>query len=276
MRHAVSVVSYPLRVIANFPVSFFHKVTEQLVTRRDLLLENMQLKEEKRLLMVKTQQLSFLEQQNAELRTLLGLTQRVTNKYISAEIMAVRTTDSGQQVMIDKGKSSGVYVGQPVVDEYGVIGQVVMVEALSSRVMLITDGSSAVPVINLRTGMRFIAMGTNSPNALDLAYVSDTTDVRQGDVLVTSGIGLGLPAGYAVGAINSVSHTAGERFAKVVVIPYAHVNSSRYVLVLWSKGTANDTKNANRSGSKSGGKNNKLDISSVSSSKSTSKKHSFK
>lgn len=263
----MNTLAFPLQYTSSVPASLIYWVKGSFVTQHELLRENVQLKQERLLLEVKMQQFTFLEQQNQELRVLLGLTQKIRGKYATAEIVAVNMRDFGQQVIVNKGKSDGIYVGQSAVDIYGVIGQVIAVDALSSRVMLITDSKSAIPVVNVRNGTRAIVMGTNDPGVLDLAYVSETADIKEGDILVTSGVGLQLPAGYAVGVVSSISRKVGERFVKVAVLPYAHVNSSRHVLVVWPDQEARGS--AGGSGSSSGKSSGKRNLTS-------SKKHTTK
>jgi len=223
----------PVYFIADIPESFSNWAGDNLSTRHQLIKENTQLKQDQLLDAVKTQRLAFLEQENNNLKSLLGLTQKLESRYISAEIIAVNAEDFSQQVVINRGeKNSGAYIGQPILDAYGVIGIVVMSDAFFSRVMLITDSKSAIPVLNARNGMRAIVVGTGDPNVLELAHLSDTADIKIGDNLVTSGVGIKLPSGYAVGVVTKVEHIVGERFAKVTVLPYAHVNSSRHVIML--------------------------------------------
>jgi rod shape-determining protein MreC len=233
VRSTINLVISPLQLVADLPTSLVISTSDKLSLRYKLIQENEKLKAEQLLLIVKSQKLAFLERENQELRTLLDLSKKVKDKHVAAEILAVSAHDFNQHIIIDRGKSSDIYIGQPLIDAYGVMGQVIEVNALTSRAMLITDAKSAIPVIDIRNGMRTIAIGVNDPNILELAHVPDTADVKEGDVLVTSGIGVNLPSGYAVGVVGKIEHIIGERFAKVVVIPYARVNSSRSVLLLW-------------------------------------------
>lgn len=242
VRQIVHTVVSPLYFIADIPAALIDSTSESLSGRQKLMKENTQLSKDQLVLSYKVQRLAFLEQENKELKSLLGLSQKINGKYIGAEVMAANADDFGQQVVVDVGKNSGIYVGQPVFDAYGIIGQVVMVDIWLSRVMLITDRKSAIPVIIVRNGMRTLAIGSGIPNVLELAHVPDTADVKVGDMLVTSGIGIKLPAGYAVGVVSKVEHIVGERFAKVTVLPYAHVNSSRYVIMLWPDEVKKTTK----------------------------------
>jgi rod shape-determining protein MreC len=235
VRQAINTIISPLYFVADAPATFFDWANDRLATHEQLLRENVKLKNNQLLLSSKIQRLDFLDRENKELKSLLRLTPRLSDKYIGAEIVAVNAADFARQVVVNQGKNSGVYVGQPVLDAYGIIGQVVMVDAFFSRVMLVTDSKSAIPVIDTRNGMRTMAIGSGDPDVLELAHLSDTADIKAGDILVTSGIGVKLPPGYAVGVVSKVEHIIGERFAKVTVVPYARVNSSRYVVMLWTE-----------------------------------------
>lgn len=245
LRRVLIVAVYPIQLLADVPNSFIKWTSESFSTHKSLLRENAQLKVDQLLLQTKTQKLGFLEAENAQLRAMLSLTKQLESKVMAAQLFAIDADDFDHEVILDKGNKDGVYTGQPVLDSYGIVGQVVEVNDFSSRVMLVTDSKSAVPVFDVRNGMRAIAVGIGDSNLMELAHVPDTADVKIGDVLVTSGIGvlskrgaqgdnkLGYPAGYSVGVIGQVVHMVGERFVKVIVVPAARINSSRYVLLLW-------------------------------------------
>jgi rod shape-determining protein MreC len=150
-----------------------------------------------------------------------------------AQLLAVSNDPLTQQVTLDRGTQAGVFIGQPVLDAYGVIGQIVDVTPFTSHAMLISDSRSAIPVQNNRTGMRSVVAGTGYADQLSLLNVSVTADVAVGDVLVTSGLGGGFPFGYPVGEVASVQQNSGERFAVIGVTPRAHLDKSRQVILLW-------------------------------------------
>jgi rod shape-determining protein MreC len=133
---------------------------------------------------------------------------------------------------INKGKTDGIYVGQPVIDAHGLFGQVTLVGPKFSKVLLVTDVKSAIPVTIVRNGVQAIATGTG--DGIELINISETIDIKEGDFLVTSGMGQRFPAGYAVGVVQAIKRVAGERFMKVLLTPSAHIKSSRNVLLIWS------------------------------------------
>lgn len=226
----------PLYLVADFPQQAYKKFNDFFVVKSFLIKENHELKEQLLLLKVKEQRLIALENENTELKQVLTLKSiKEYKNYLIAEIVYLDTNGLNQQVVINKGKADNIKEGQLIVDMHGVIGQIISVDTFFSRVMLITDRKSAIPVVNLRNGMRFLAVGSGDPNCLELAHISETTDIKVGDIIVSSSIGSQIKFGYKVGLVKDILHIVGERFVKVKVLPYGSVNSSRYVLISSSR-----------------------------------------
>jgi rod shape-determining protein MreC len=129
-----------------------------------------------------------------------------------------------------------VFLGQPVLDARGLMGQVVELMPYTSRVLLLTDTTHSIPVQVNRNGLRAIASGTGNPERLELRHVADTADIKEGDLLVSSGLGQRFPAGYPVATVKEVIHDSGQPFAIVRAIPTAALNRSRYMLLVFSDG----------------------------------------
>lgn len=225
----------PIQYLVDRPVEFIRWVETSFMTQQNLLIENAQLRARQLLLYAKLQKVAALESENDQLRALLRSSTNIHEKVTVAQLLAVDLAPFTQQIVIDKGERDGVYVGQPVLDAYGVMGQIIAVGPLNSRVLLITDPRSAVPVQNSRNGNRAITAGLGFDGALELINVPVTTDFRQGDFLVTSGLGGNYPPGYPVGVINKVRLSQGDKFAEISITPAAHVNQSRQVLLVWPK-----------------------------------------
>lgn len=239
--HTFNTVRYKLVFVAvlaervvNSPLEWFQSITHNFVSRNTLIKSNEQLRSKLLLINTDLQRLSFLEQENAELRTLLNVTPAIKSKVLTAGIVTLATGKFTQNIVIDRGERYGVYVGQPVLDAYGLLGQVIMVRREFSMVMLITNNKSAVPVMIVRSGLQAIAVGTGSSNYLELANIPETVDVKVGDILVTSGLGKVFPAGYQVGIIKEVKKVFGERFMKIFVTPKAHIDKSRHLFLVSS------------------------------------------
>lgn len=232
-REDISLLIAPVHYVISWPADLISYVKKNFSAKNVITSENSKLRSEQLLLQAKLQKLDYLEAENEKLRSLLGLKDRLQEKTKAAQLFTANSSSTNMEMLLDKGKKDGVYAGQPILDAYGIIGQVIAVGLVSSRVMLITDNKSAIPVINTRTGIQAIAIGTGTPNFLELLNLPETSDINQGDLLVTSGLGSKFPEGYPVGVVYQVQHLPGERFIKVTIIPKSKISSAKDILLLF-------------------------------------------
>ena len=148
--------------------------------------------------------------------------------------MAVDKNPYSQQVVINKGAIDGVYLSQPIIDEKGIVGQVMEVGTTNSRVLLLADVTHAIPVRSQRNDIRFIATGSGALNELYLEHVPHSVDIKAGDVLISSGLGKIFPEGYPVGTVKEVRRDESRPFSIVTVTPMAKLDRLKYLLLLWS------------------------------------------
>ena len=221
-----------MQYIVNAPIQFGARVAGNLTTRLILIEENVRITEENLLLSSKAQRFAALEQENQRLRELFDSSSTLQQNVIVADVLAIETTPWTRQIVVNKGTTQDVFVGQPLLDAYGVIGQISHVGPLSSTALLITDPRHALPVLINRSGLRAIAVGGDLPDELSLSFVSTNADIRTGDLVVTSGLGRRFPVGYPVGRVERVSLNPGDAFATIIVKPSAQVGHSREVLLL--------------------------------------------
>jgi rod shape-determining protein MreC len=236
MRSSMAVIVTPLQSLANLPAGIFNWIVTDFTSKQKLLSSNAQLRAENSLLQAKLQKQLAIEAENKQLRALLASSTQTVDKVTIAKLLAVSPDPFVHKIVLNQGGKTGVFVGQPVLDAYGVMGQVVQVGRLSSLVMLLTDVRSAVPVQIDRNGMRAIAVGNGESGLLQLQHIVDTADVRVGDSVITSGLGEHYPFGYPVGTVVSVNKNSGDRFANILVKPAAHINRSLLVLLVWTAG----------------------------------------
>lgn len=233
LRNQISVAVLPLQLAVNAPIKWVHWVVSSITTQEALLEDNAQLRAHQLLLQSKLQKLLTLERENARLKALLKSTNKVSGRVQVAQLLAVSLDPALQQVILNKGTKDQVYLGQPVLDANGVMGQVVDVAPFTSKVMLITDHRSAIPVRDVRNGLRAIAVGTGALGQLSLIEVPNLSDIRVGDVFVSSGLGLRYPEGYPVGTVAQVKHHRGQSFAEIALVPAAHIDKTQQVLLTW-------------------------------------------
>jgi rod shape-determining protein MreC len=231
-RSVLSLVMTPIQWLVDMPTRIADDLSDVLVSRRSLVKDNIQLRSEVILLDEQVQQMSSLTTENLRLRELLSGRQRIKNDVQLAELIGVNPDPFQHQIILGKRQEDGVFLGQPVLDARGVLGQVVDVSHYTCRVMLITDARHALPVEINRNGFRAIALGKGTLGELELEHVPDTADVRVGDLLVTSGLGGRFPYGYPVAKVTSVLRDPGRPFSIVKATPAARLDKSRHLLLV--------------------------------------------
>ncbi|MHB0765187.1 rod shape-determining protein MreC [Stutzerimonas sp. NM35] len=234
VRSQMGLVLTPFYWLADLPVRTWQRATEQLSSSTSLAAENEKLKAEALLMQRRLQKLAMLTEQNVRLRELLNSAALVDDKVIVGELIGLDPNPFTHRILIDKGAQDGVFVGQPVLDASGLMGQVVEVMPYAARVLLLTDVTHSIPVQVNRNGLRAIAVGTGSPDYLELRHVAETADIKEGDLLVSSGLGQRFPSGYPVAQVTEVVRGSGQPFSIVRATPTAMLNRSRYLLLVFS------------------------------------------
>ncbi|MDG6098709.1 rod shape-determining protein MreC [Alteromonas sp. ZYF713] len=228
----------PVQYLANLPGQLLNASAQRLTSQQALIEENEQLTNRLLLQNEKLQRFEALEQENKELRRLLDAPVRQNMRKMVAELMAVDNTPYSQQIVINKGAIDGVYLGQSILDERGIVGQVMEVGTTNSRVLLISDVTHSIPVRSIRNNSRFIASGSGAIDELYLTHVAHSADIREGDVLVSSGLGEVFPEGYPVAEVTQVIRDESRPFAQVTIAPQARLNRLKYLLLLWPQTTS--------------------------------------
>ena len=234
LRSQMGLVLTPFYWLADLPVRTWQRVTEQLTSSTSLVAENEKLKAEALLMQRRLQKLAMLTEQNVRLRELLNSAALVDDKVIVSELIGLDPNPFTHRILIDKGERDGVFLGQPVLDASGLMGQVVEVMPYAARVLLLTDVTHSIPVQVNRNGLRAIAVGTGNPDYLELRHVAETADIKVGDLLVSSGLGQRFPSGYPVAQVTEVVRGSGQPFLIVKASPTAMLNRSRYLLLVFS------------------------------------------
>ena len=233
-RKAIGATVYPLRVVVDAPVTLWRWLGDTTSSRNELELENSRLNAERLLTRARLQRYAALEAENARLRSMLEAKTRVRDRVRVAEIMSVSSNPFRHVIVVDKGTRDGVFDGQALIDADGVVGQIIEAGVLSSQGILISDPDHALPVEVNRNGLRTIAVGTGEFDRLDLPFLPNNADIREGDLLVTSGLGGAFPAGYPVAIVNSIVRIPQEPFAAVAAQPSAALNQVREIMLIWS------------------------------------------
>ncbi len=232
-RQQLNFLAVPFYQVTDIPRRIGEWSSGVFASEGDLRAENERLKIEVLIYQRKQQQMAALAAENVRLRQLLNGKDMLQDKVLIAELIGVSPNPLSHAVMINRGSREGVYEGQPVLDAFGLMGQIVEVDEDTSRVLLISDSTHAIPVQVNRNGARAIAEGTGDLNQLSLRHVSINADIREGDILVSSGLGERFPVGYPVAEVTQVVRNSGQAFARVIARPMARLDRSRHVLLVF-------------------------------------------
>ena len=232
VRSVVLSLARPIYVIAEAPYTLYEFAADISTDRQSLLQQREQLSAKLLRLEEGQQRVLFLQAENARLRQLLGSKAQLPSQATIAEIIGVPPDPDRAAVILDKGQDDGVQPGQAVVDAQGLFGQVVDVSSSTSWVILITDRKHAIPARNNRTGVRMIVGGIGVSDRLVLEDLPASTDVQDGDLIETSGLGGRFPPGYPVGTVASVEATQDSPYLQASLTPTAALLKVGHVLVI--------------------------------------------
>lgn len=228
----LTLVITPLQWLIDIPSRVADSLSDVFVERASLLRDNEQLRSEALELQRRSLRMEALVEENTQLRDLLNARKRVEHNVKAVELIGINPDPFLHEIILNRGVEDGLAIGQPVIDSGGIMGQVVSLAHYTSRVMLITDARTAIPVEVNRSGFRAIALGKGLLGELELSHVPSTADIEEGDLLVTSGLGGRFPRGYPVAVVEEIIHDPGRPFLLVKARPSARLDRSRQLLVI--------------------------------------------
>lgn len=233
IRAGLNTLAYPILLIAATPAYVSNSLADFFTTRGTLRVDNEKLLAERQMLLAKLQQFEALDEENNRLRRMLGSAAQVADKALAAELIEVSSEPFTRKIVVAKGSQDGVYVGQSVIDANGIMGQVTQVASHVSRVTLITDAGHAIPVLDNRSGLRMLVFGTGEQDSLKIPYLTASSDIKEGDLLVSSGMGGTFPPDYPVAQVTKIVNDPNESFLSIAAKPAAHLNHGKQVLLIW-------------------------------------------
>ena len=234
VRATIATALYPIQMVAIGPVKLIRNASQYFESLQSAQANEAAARVKLTVQSQRASQVEQLAQDNARLRNLLALRERITTPAEAAEVLYDAADPYTRKVIIDKGLTQGITAGSPVIDESGVLGQVTRVHPLISEVTLVTDRDHAIPVLNARTGARSVAFGDpiTRGGSLELRFMAGNADVQAGDMLTTSGVDGVYPPGLPVAKVVSVERRADSAFARISCAPQALVDGARHVMVL--------------------------------------------
>tara|TARA_R110000868_G_C10967778_1_gene769285 strand:+ start:1580 stop:2326 length:747 start_codon:yes stop_codon:yes gene_type:complete len=224
----------PFYYVAIAPKLYFTKIQTYFLSQQELLTQLNNIKAENILLQTKQLKYNTVKLENKRLKELLNSSKYLDEKFLVSEILDISIDPLGKKFIINKGSNDGVYVGQSVVSSKGVVGQIIEVNKFTSVVILITDADHAIPLENQRTGMRTLAIGLGASQNLELLNVIKDADIKEGDILISSGLGERFPEGYPVGEVLSIVYQNKKATLQVFLKPIVDFNTLKEVLLVWN------------------------------------------
>ncbi|MHA7601279.1 rod shape-determining protein MreC [Alicycliphilus sp. T452] len=235
LRKAVATALYPLQWLMLQPVDLAGKGAQYFQSLQAAQQGADESRRKMAQMSVRAGEADQLLRENAELRQLLALRERLDTPAQAAQVLYDTADPYTRRIVVDRGQLAGVEPGSPVVDAAGVLGQVTRVFPMLSEVTLLIDRDQAIPVLNLRTGARSVAYGdpvAGPGGGMELRFTPANADVQEGDLLTTSGVDGLYPAGLPVARVLRVERRADSAFARIYCAPLAQVHGARHVMVL--------------------------------------------
>lgn len=225
-------LSIPLKSASSWPGDIRQTITDFFSDREKLHAENKALKRKVAWLEANLANQTTLEAEHRRLKSLFESTATHTRPVMIAEVLDSQIDANKHQIEINKGRQDGIFEGQVVIDENGVVGQVTHLSNSASSVSLITDERQSIPVFVERNRLRMIARGSGSLDDLEMEFVSKNSDVRVGDKVVTSGLGNRYPRGYSIAIITEVTVSPTNEFMQIHAKPLAALDKILEVLLI--------------------------------------------
>lgn len=244
VRMVLATLIQPIEQLSRLPEKWVSQGNRAITDQASLQNEVERLRNQLLLLNYEKQQSLQIAKENERLRMLLGVSSRINQgKLMVSSVVDHSPNPFKQMLKLNKGLHDGVKVGHPVMDAQGVMGQIVSVDYYESDLLLLTDADMQIPVMVQRTGARGILQGKGASDELSLKFLPTTANIREGDLLETSGIDGRYPSGLPVAEVIDVESQAGSVFWKITAQPLAKLMTSRELLIIFDANKSNALEN---------------------------------
>ena len=220
----------PIQYIVKTPSSFFYSILEETETIAQLESKIESLEKDNKMMKMNLQRIDILKDEVARLRSIKRTLSKKFENIQIAKVIQGDVIPNKESIKIDIGSNDNIAMGQTVMGTNGLIGQIVEVALYSSKVLLITDVNSNVPAIITRTGKQVIVKGRSQDDLLEISFTDDS-EIKSGDLIVTSGQAGRFIASLNIGRIVQIKMNEGERFAEVLVEPSEYIENINEVIV---------------------------------------------
>ncbi|MCK5902735.1 MAG: rod shape-determining protein MreC [Cocleimonas sp.] len=233
VRTSLRTAIYPLQYVVDVPVRMVSYLSDYFADHKKMAAENKQLRSMVNVYAARNQKYHSIASENIRLRHQLNAIPAVKERFLLAEVLAVSGNIFRRKVTINRGANEDIYSGQVVISGKNIYGQIDSIAPDSAEIMQITDPAHAIHVLNDRTKMGALAVGTGKTNLVELKNIEANVDIKEGDIYVSSGLGQLYPANFPVAVVSSIAYNSGDSFMKVMARTLTDFSHTREVLAIW-------------------------------------------
>tara|TARA_B100000579_G_scaffold384125_1_gene354356 strand:- start:70 stop:918 length:849 start_codon:yes stop_codon:yes gene_type:complete len=236
-------IVYPLYNLSSIPRSM---ITSFMKEQEDIKILNSQiedLKAENMSLKIKLQEFDSLKEENERLLAIEKKSLTSTKKQKIAKVLNNSASPTRKIAIIDKGQNDGLFKAQNVIGVKGLIGQIIELNMMSSKIILINDINHNVPGNISRTGEKVIVAGSNGDNDLMIQFAPIDTDIKVGDIITTSGVAGRFKSNIPIGKVVSITKDPEKKFSAIDVKSFENLDNLSDIILIWDYQPSTETKN---------------------------------
>ena len=236
-------IVYPLYNLSSIPRSM---ITSFMKEQEDIKILNSQiedLKAENMSLKIKLQEFDSLKEENERLLAIEKKSLTSTKKQKIAKVLNNSASPTRKIAIIDKGQNDGLFKAQNVIGVKGLIGQIIELNMMSSKIILINDINHNVPGNISRTGEKVIVAGSNGDNDLMIQFAPIDTDIKVGDIITTSGVAGRFKSNIPIGKVVSITKDPEKKFSAIDVKSFENLDNLSDIILIWDYQPSTESKN---------------------------------
>ena len=231
IKSELSLIIVPINYIINLPIEIFHNSKKSFNTVRLLTQENQILEKEIYDLSIKIQENKLLKSENTQLRKLLKIHKEFDIVGQNAEIVLPNVRNGYSILTINKGYKDSIENSSAVINNSGLVGQIINTSRNYSEIKPITSKTFAVPAV-LDSGKENIILYGNGNNELEIPLFPASSFIKIGDIFITSGVDGIYPKGIKIGVVTKINPTKSPKFNYILVTPFFQPTTFSQLTVL--------------------------------------------
>lgn len=227
----VSFFNAPIKFIVNTPSRITHNINFYFSNQKKLNNEIKFLQNKINLLLLDAQDTQLLEKENANLRKILQIKELIERKVQVAEIILPNQVNGVAQIIINRGRKDNIEAGSPVINNQGLIGQVIQVSEHTSKIKPITSNQFAISAVSNKGFINTFISGTGNPY-LEIKQLPAYEVIKVGDYFLSSGLDEIYPKGIKIGTVSRIIPSENAQFNQILITPFSSPLSFAQVMII--------------------------------------------